>query len=133
MLDVLEDIEDDVIALQKAFDLLTSGGSLVIEVPADLNLYDVYDAELHHFRRYSASELQPKLIRAGFKVSRRSHLGFILVPTLTASKLLNKYLPSRKTKLWFGIRLQARLAVVWLNLRWNLSPTSCPVFNFHLA
>ena len=98
MLDVLEYIEDDVIALKKAFDLLKSGGNLVIEVPAGPNLHDAYDAELHHCRRYSASELQTKLIQAGFKVSRRSHLGFILFPTLTAVKLLNKYLPSRKNK-----------------------------------
>ena len=98
MLNVLEHIEDDVLALQKAFNLLKPGGALIIEVPAGPNLYDAYDAELHHFRRYSASELQSKLTQAGFKVSRKSHLGFVLFPAFAAVKLLNKWLPSRKNK-----------------------------------
>jgi len=98
MLNVLEHIEDDVLALQKVFNLLKPGGTLIIEVPAGPRLYDVYDAELHHFRRYSALELQAKLTQAGFKVSRKSHLGFILFPAFAAVKLLNKWLPSRKNK-----------------------------------
>jgi SAM-dependent methyltransferase len=98
MLNVLEHIEDDVLALQKAFNLLKPGGALIIEVPAGPNLYDAYDAELHHFRRYSASELQAKLTQAGFKVTRKSHLGFVLFPAFAAIKLLNKWLPSRKNK-----------------------------------
>lgn len=98
MLNVLEHIEDDVIALQKAFNLLKPGGALIIEVPAGPYLYDAYDAELQHFRRYSASELQAKLTQAGFKVSRKSHLGFVLFPAFAAVKLLNKWSPSRKNK-----------------------------------
>lgn len=68
MLNVLEHIEDDLRALQKAFNLLKPGGSLIIEVPAGAGLYDAYDAELHHFRRYAASELNDKLISAGFNI-----------------------------------------------------------------
>ncbi len=98
MLNVLEHIEDDVLALQKAFNLLKPGGALIIEVPAGPNLYDAYDAELHHFRRYSATELQAKLTQTGFKVIRKSHLGFVLFPAFAAVKLLNKWLPSRKNK-----------------------------------
>jgi trans-aconitate methyltransferase len=90
MLNVLEHIEDDVLALQNAFKLLKPGGSLVIEVPAGKYLYDSYDAQLHHFRRYSAAELRSKLTHAGFTVSRKSHLGFLLFPAFAAVKLLNK-------------------------------------------
>ena len=96
MLNVLEHIEDDVGALKNAFKLLKPGGSLVIEVPAGPHLYDAYDAELHHFRRYSATELKHKLSEAGFMVVRQSHLGFILYPAFVAIKLLNKWLPSRR-------------------------------------
>jgi SAM-dependent methyltransferase len=98
MLNVLEHIEDDLRALQKAFNLLKPGGFLIIEVPAGSSLYDAYDAELHHFRRYAASELQNKLTEAGFKVCRKSHLGFVLFPAFVAVKLLNKCFPSRKNK-----------------------------------
>jgi SAM-dependent methyltransferase len=99
MLNVLEHIEDDVTALENAFKLLKPGGSLIIEVPAGPYLYDAYDAELHHFRRYSATELNDKLIAAGFSVCRKSHLGFVLYPAFAVVKLLNKWLPSRRRQM----------------------------------
>lgn len=98
MLNVLEHIENDVVALQKAFNLLKPGGFLIIEVPASPKLYDAYDAVWQHFRRYSASELQDKLTQAGFKVRRKSHLGFVLFPAFAAVKLLNQCSPFRKGK-----------------------------------
>ena len=98
MLNVLEHIEDDVGALQKAFNLLKPGGYLIIEVPAGAYLYDAYDAELHHFRRYATSELQNKLTEIGFNIRRKSHLGFLLFPAFAGVKLLNKWTLSRKNK-----------------------------------
>jgi SAM-dependent methyltransferase len=95
MLNVLEHIENDVLALKKAFQLLKPGGKLIIEVPAGPSLYDAYDAQLQHFRRYSAEELIKKLKNAGFDVSRQSHLGVILFPAFATVKCLNKLLPKR--------------------------------------
>jgi SAM-dependent methyltransferase len=91
MLNVLEHIEDDVTALKNAFELLKPGGSLVIEVPAGPYLYDNYDAELRHFRRYTALELQAKLESVGFTIMRKSHLGFFLFPAFAVIKLINKF------------------------------------------
>ena len=97
MLNVLEHIEDDVNALQKAYNLLKPGGSMVLEVPAGPHLYDSYDAELQHFRRYSASELHKKLTKAGFTIIRKSHLGFALFPSFVLVKLFNMlFFSSRK-------------------------------------
>lgn len=98
MLNVLEHIEDDVTALTNACKLLKCGGALIIEVPAGPLLYDQYDAELHHFRRYSAKNLQRKLDQAGFNVLRRTHLGFVLFPAFAVVKLLNKWSPLGKNK-----------------------------------
>jgi hypothetical protein len=39
----------------------------------------------------------PKLRQAGFKVSRQSHLGFLLFPAFAAVKLLNKLRGQSKT------------------------------------
>ena len=91
MLNVLEHIEDDVRALQCAFKLLRPGGVLVLEIPAGAYLYDAYDAQLCHFRRYSAGEVRGKLAAAGFRVKRQSHLGFLLFPLFAAVKLMNKW------------------------------------------
>lgn len=98
MLNVLEHIEDDITALQKAFNLLKPGGALIIEVPAGPHLYDSYDAELFHFRRYSSSELEKKLSRVGFSLRRKSHLGFLMYPAFAMIKFINKWLPVGKEK-----------------------------------
>lgn len=90
MLNVLEHIEDDVGALKRAFELLKPGGSLVIEVPAGPGLYDAYDEQLQHFRRYGRAELANKLRAAGFTLDRSSHLGFLLFPAFALVKLKNK-------------------------------------------
>lgn len=90
MLNVLEHIDDDVGALRHAFNLLKPGGVLIAEVPAGKYLYDSYDAELQHFRRYGASELVDKLTHVGFALHRRSHLGFLLFPAFAVVKLKNK-------------------------------------------
>lgn len=128
MLNVLEHIEDDVLALQKAFNLLKPGGALIIEVPAGQNLYDAYDAELHHFRRYSASELQTKLTQAGFKVTRKSHLGFVLFPAFAAVKLLNKWLPSRKNKTVVRDQAASTSGSVWVKLAMEFESKSLAAF-----
>lgn len=95
MLNVLEHIQDDLEALKKAFNLLKPGGGLIIEVPAGSYLYDDYDAHLHHFRRYSAKDLNLKLQTAGFSIIRQSHLGMIIFPAFVLVKLLNKFFPKR--------------------------------------
>lgn len=130
MLNVLEHIEDDVTALKNAFKLLKPGGSLIIEVPAGPYLYGAYDAELHHFRRYSATELKSKLIEVGFRVHRKSHLGFVLYPAFLAVKLLNKWLPSRLRKL--VVRDQAAsTSESWL-VSWAMKFESNYLSAFHL-
>jgi SAM-dependent methyltransferase len=130
MLNVLEHINDDVKALQKAFKLLKPGGTLIIEVPAGPRLYDSYDAELRHFRRYSASELKRKLNESEFTVLRQSHLGFVLYPMFVAAKLLNKCMPfTRKTKI---VRDQATITSGSLFLKLAMNFETNYLGNFRL-
>ena len=96
MLNVLEHIQNDILALKNIYNLLKPGGRLIIEVPAGPKLYDSYDKELHHFRRYSAREISDKLIQNGFIIQRTSHLGFLLYPAFYVSKTINKLRGSAK-------------------------------------
>lgn len=57
-IDVLEHIEDADRELHRAFDLLTSGGHLVILVPAFQFLYSPFDKAIGHFRRYTERMLR---------------------------------------------------------------------------
>ena len=98
MLNVLEHIEDDLGALKKAFKLLKPGGRLIIEVPAGPSLFDGYDVQLQHFRRYSASGLKNKIANVGFRICRQSHLGAILFPAFAIVKYFNKLFPRRNSE-----------------------------------
>lgn len=90
MLNVLEHIEDDQLALSKAYHLLKPGGVVVIEVPAGQYLYDQYDHELKHYRRYSSKELCKKLENSGFIITKKTYLGFLVFPLFALVKLKNK-------------------------------------------
>ena len=62
-LNVVEHIEDDVQAIANCKKLLKEGGVLIILVPAYQALFNNFDVELEHFRRYTQSSLK-KIIAA---------------------------------------------------------------------
>lgn len=92
MLNVLEHIENDEKALSQVFRILKPNGVLVAEVPAGPHLYDIYDKQLLHYRRYSSDELTTKAKNQNFKIIKSSHLGFLLYPGFFYVKNKNKKL-----------------------------------------
>jgi SAM-dependent methyltransferase len=86
LLNVLEHIEEDDAALAQIARILKPGGIVIIEVPAGPNLYDIYDRQLLHHRRYRMQELIEKVSRQGLRVLMRSHLGFFLYPAFWVAK-----------------------------------------------
>jgi SAM-dependent methyltransferase len=90
LLNVLEHIERDELALAQLSRILRPGGILIAEVPAGPNLYDSYDAHLMHFRRYKMQPLIGLMERSGLAVVERNHLGFILYPPFWLTKKMNR-------------------------------------------
>lgn len=72
-LNVVEHIEDDKAALQNCFQMLKPGGHVVILVPAFQGLYNEFDKELGHFRRYTKRSLGGLITRAGFDVIAQAY------------------------------------------------------------
>lgn len=92
LLNVLEHIEDDSMAVRQVYRILRPGGIAVIEVPAGPRLYDIYDRKLMHFRRYRLRSLTHLIRRAGFEIAKASHLAFSLYPAFWLAKRRNRRL-----------------------------------------
>ncbi len=90
-MNVLEHIGDDRLALTNMFDLLNSGGVLVLLVPAFSFAYGPMDADLGHFRRYSKMEVAEKLHDSGFQIQDSKYLNWLgLLGWFFNGKILGK-------------------------------------------
>jgi SAM-dependent methyltransferase len=92
LLNVLEHIENDVSAVGHLFRILRPGGVAVVEIPAGPGLYDVYDKQLMHFRRYRRKGAVSLFKNAGFRIAKASHLGFFVYPAFWVVKKKNRLL-----------------------------------------
>jgi len=91
-LNVLEHIQDDIAALKQIYRILKPGGYAIIEVPANQELYDFYDEQLKHFRRYNLRDLCNMALNSHFVIVNATHLGFFLFPFFSFIKKRNKRL-----------------------------------------
>ena len=95
MLNVLEHIDDDNLALLEAYKIINDNGILIIEVPSGKFLYDEYDKKLLHYRRYNMKDLIKKIKNAGFNIEYKTHLGFFIFPIFAIVKFFNKFFKSK--------------------------------------
>jgi trans-aconitate methyltransferase len=86
LLDVLEHIPDQEIALEQVFDALVPGGLLFITVPA-LDVFWTWNDEVaHHQRRYCRADFRRLADRAGYRLRDARYFMFFLSPLLLASR-----------------------------------------------
>jgi SAM-dependent methyltransferase len=76
-LNVVEHIEDDLFAISNCKKLLKKGGTLIILVPAFQALYNNFDVELEHYRRYTQSSLKSIITSNGLQVRKLFSFNFI--------------------------------------------------------
>lgn len=93
LLNVLEHIEDDGAATNHIARMLKPGGVAVIEVPAGPELFDDYDRQLQHFRRYTLQGICGVVEQAGLVVERRNYLGALIYPAFYLAKKLSQSRP----------------------------------------
>ena len=108
---VLEHIADDETYLQRAHQILVSGGTILLLVPALPWLFGKLDEAFGHVRRYTKSSLADKLLRAGFHLTYLRYSNFPGVITwFLAGKVLR-----RRTLRPADVRLYDRWVVPWIS------------------
>ncbi len=76
-LNVVEHIEDHFQALKNANKFLRPGGNVVILVPAFQFLYNGFDEQLGHYRRYTDKTLKDLMETSGFRVIHSQYYNFM--------------------------------------------------------
>lgn len=67
-LNVVEHIQNDMLAITNCKKLLKPGGNLIILVPAFQALYNNFDKHLGHYKRYTSSDLKTLFIKNKFEI-----------------------------------------------------------------
>ena len=75
LLDVIEHIDDAVAFLEQMRSDIPHASSLIVAVPARMEIWSNYDERFGHFRRYTRTMLREELTRAGW-VPQRVFYGF---------------------------------------------------------
>jgi 2-polyprenyl-3-methyl-5-hydroxy-6-metoxy-1,4-benzoquinol methylase len=76
-LNVVEHIEDDVLAINNAHKLLRPGGHLIILVPSYQKLYNRFDTGLGHYRRYTKKSLSRIFLLNDFTIIAKKYFNLI--------------------------------------------------------
>lgn len=87
-LNVLEHIEDDVLAIERLYERLRPAGHLLLYVPAFGVLFSAMDRQVGHFRRYRRPELIALLRQAGFVIDEARYVDSLGFFATLAYKLL---------------------------------------------
>jgi SAM-dependent methyltransferase len=86
--DVIEHIEEDVMAMHELYKALKPGGSVLITVPRHMFLWSDVDTTAHHKRRYGSAEFRRKVEEAGFSITRLFSFGMLTLPIQYLSRKL---------------------------------------------
>lgn len=95
--DVIEHVEDDILATMEMRRVCASGGVLFVTVPAFMFLWSEHDVVNHHYRRYTEGGVR-RLFESSDEPILTSYFNFWLFFPIATFRLLSKILPKRKPK-----------------------------------
>lgn len=101
-MNVVEHILDDQQAIKNCYKLLKKGGHLIILVPAYQSLYNRFDTELEHYRRYNQNSLNNLFHNADFKIVHEQYFNAAGIGGwyVSGRLLKNKLIPEGQMKLY---------------------------------
>jgi len=89
-LDLIEHLDEDLVALQKLYRICKAGGYLCLTVPAFQFLWSSHDELNHHKRRYSKPQLEGQLQSARFQVLKCSYFNSFLFPFILLGRIFGR-------------------------------------------
>lgn len=101
-LNVIEHIKNDQLAISNCKKLLKKGGHLIILVPSYQNLYNKFDEELGHFRRYTQTSLSGLFLNNNLTIIHKQYFNLMgIAGWYLSGNLLNKEsIPSQQMKIY---------------------------------
>ena len=90
LLDVLEHIENDNLALESIYQKAKIGTFLVISVPADPKLWSKLDTDVLHFRRYTIKSLTQTVSSSGWDIVSMRYWMSLLKPLVQFRRSIMK-------------------------------------------
>jgi SAM-dependent methyltransferase len=102
VLNVVEHIENDSLAIANCRYLLKKGGHLVILVPAFQALFNKFDENLGHYRRYNQNSLDQLLKKNGYEIIHHQYFNLAGIPGwyFSGKILKNKTIPEGQMGLY---------------------------------
>jgi SAM-dependent methyltransferase len=88
--DVLEHIDQDEEVLRQMYQAARPGGGIILTVPQHPGLWSASDDYAFHKRRYTRSELERKVRRAGFQTNFITSFVSLLLPVMWTSRLVSR-------------------------------------------
>lgn len=85
-------IQDDSAAVRELARVLKPGGLMLLKVPALKILWGAHDEAVHSRHRYTRSELEALLERAGLSLIRSTYANSLLFPVLLTRRFLDRLL-----------------------------------------
>ncbi len=76
-LNIVEHVKDDNLAIANCKKLLKPGGKLTILVPAYQTLYNSFDKELEHYKRYTQQSLNELLTNNNLNIIHQQYYNFV--------------------------------------------------------
>jgi 2-polyprenyl-3-methyl-5-hydroxy-6-metoxy-1,4-benzoquinol methylase len=101
-LNVIEHIYNDTLALENCYKLLTKNGTVIILVPSYQKLFNHFDTELGHYRRYTKSSLSKIFLSTNFEILHKQYFNFagILGWFISGNVLNKKEIPKSQMRIY---------------------------------
>lgn len=98
-MDIIEHLDEDIIAVREFYRVLRKDGVLLLTVPAFMFLWGRHDEINMHRKRYNIWQISQIIKKAGFQIEKLSYYNFFLFPIVFLTRFGRKVLKVKEKKL----------------------------------